>query len=367
VSARRARQAGLTLIELMIAIVLASLLIGLVLDVYVRMTTAYRAQMAVSEAQQTLRSARDVIAVDLRMAGHRITRLRTATGAFGTTISDDLPAVSIDNGGGANGTDIVRAYYADSSSFANVVSIAPDNESIVVDDAGLFRVDDIVVLTSPILIEPPSPARKYVEHDACALKITGITGTTDVQLDVAGGAPYNVANNGQCGVVAAAVPGGGVQMMLMRGLAYRIDPTRPELAILQKSETGELEDDWADLASGVVNLQIASRWVEPTDTIDDLDLDGDPGHDWYSGEAQETPDLTGTRPVDAIVQQLSVGITTRSNELSVVGSSATPEFYDATNPDNNQFGDSESVAVAPTHIYRGSRELVDLRNMGVGR
>jgi type IV pilus assembly protein PilW len=61
---------GFTLVELMVALTAALLLVGGTMFVAQYATQSYRAQERVSDAQQNLRSAMDMLVRDVRMAGY---------------------------------------------------------------------------------------------------------------------------------------------------------------------------------------------------------------------------------------------------------------------------------------------------------
>lgn len=359
----------MTLIELMIGLVLASLLVALVLGIHTRMATAFRRQMVISEVHQTLRGARDAAARDLRQAGYRITRMRVGTGAFGSDPFTDIPALVIENGAGGLGSDVIHAFYAGGDGIANVEVMAPDRGSATVDGVDAFEVGQVVVLSAPVVVTPPGTL-SYVDHEACVVRITRIEAGAPIVYFAADatGAPYNTTGNQHCEVVRGRVASGNVVMAPLIARAYRVDPNRTEVGVLQLSLSGGLvAGDWQDVAVGVVDLQIASRWREPGDAAD-LDLDGDAELDWYSGDGQAWPDTASARPANAIPRQLSLAMVARSpNEISGVGSATTPHLTDDANPENNELGDAPGVDVPPTHVYRSARELIDLRNMGFGQ
>ena len=64
------RDAGFTLVELMITVLLAGLIIGSVYTAYLSLQRKYYAQEQVVEMQQTLRAAMDILVRDIRMAGY---------------------------------------------------------------------------------------------------------------------------------------------------------------------------------------------------------------------------------------------------------------------------------------------------------
>jgi prepilin-type N-terminal cleavage/methylation domain-containing protein len=360
---RSAGQAGLTLIELMIAVVVSSILMGFVLGISAQVSSGYRQQSKVTDLSQTLRAAREAIAADARRAGYRITRLRTGTGAFGSTVTTDLPPVMVDNGDTANAPDLVRFFYADGAAGARVQSIDADLESVLVDDATGFVAGDLVVLTAPMLVDVTGT--RVAEWDACAVVITGVGGAT---VELAGAqAPWNQPNNPHCDVPAAAVTGGEVVLHRLVARAYRIDQSRGTEGILQLSPSaGLVAGDWVDLGEGFTDLQLATRFFEDGDTAD-VDGDGDQERDWYAGEAQEWQDITAVRPPNAIPIELSIGVAGRMRLTTGARSDTTPGFEDPGSPLYNPVGDSPAQAVTDDWVYRASRTVVDLRNLGVGR
>src|SRR5690606_13990093 len=62
-------QRGLTLIELMVAVLVASILIGFVFEIQGRMSSAFRTQTNISSLQQAVRAANELIARDARLTG----------------------------------------------------------------------------------------------------------------------------------------------------------------------------------------------------------------------------------------------------------------------------------------------------------
>lgn len=67
---RQAAQRGFTLVELVIALVVAMVAIGSVYSVYMVQLNSYRNEQAVTEAQQNLRGAMVILEQEIRMAGY---------------------------------------------------------------------------------------------------------------------------------------------------------------------------------------------------------------------------------------------------------------------------------------------------------
>ncbi len=67
---RRLNKKGVTLIELLIALVILGMVAGGIYQVFIAQSKAYTVQEQVSEVQQSVRTAMDIILRDLRMAGY---------------------------------------------------------------------------------------------------------------------------------------------------------------------------------------------------------------------------------------------------------------------------------------------------------
>ncbi len=61
---------GITLIELLIALVIGAIIVGGIYRVYIAQTRAYTVQDQVIEVQQNIRSAMEILLRDIRMAGY---------------------------------------------------------------------------------------------------------------------------------------------------------------------------------------------------------------------------------------------------------------------------------------------------------
>ena len=400
---RRARargQRGFTLIELMVALVVSSLLIGMILSIFTRMSMAYRAQQNIAELQQTLAAAQDILQRDVRQAGAELPDgFRWAGGGATTTIQ---PLQIINNADGF-GPDSIRLYYADASAQARVPGPLVNSAdalvaftSITVDDRDNFVPGDIAVLVTSekdAVNKLPGPGfGDWWHHRACVVRITAINGN---QLSLDTQPPWGMANNDQCDDTRALLGSPSGMLYRFAARAYRIDPARRSLAVLQMSPTGALvPDDWQDLGVGFTDLQVATRWNDywadqagdTSKTTDTLDVDSDPLNEWYSGEQQETLSqpiaLTSAaalyhRPLPA---EARVSLVVRTlKKIDAIPTSATPLLTDPARIDNNDLGDRQPVTLAgvgdasrPAElrgdaVFRHATVGADLRNLAVGQ
>jgi prepilin-type N-terminal cleavage/methylation domain-containing protein len=399
---RRRGQGGFTLIELMVALVVSSLLIGMILSIFTRMSMAYRAQQNIAELQQTLAAAQQIIQRDVRQAGYQLPDgFRWAGSA---AASDTLPALQVINNRDAFGPDAIRVYYADASAQARVPSGGNSADplalftSVTVDDVDSFQAGDLAVLvtTKEDTVNRLARDATWYHHLACVVRVASVAGNT-ISFDTA--APWGTAANDQCDAARSQLGllAGGGMLFRFTARAYRIDPARRSLAVLQLSPTGALiADDWQDLGVGFTDLQVATRWQDYWDpaaaAIDSDDLDTDPLSEWYSGEAQET--LTGTiravapavEPTDAQLYlkpspaEVRISLVVRTlKKVDAVPTAATPLLTDLDRVDNNDLGDRAPVALEgvadaarPAElrgeaVYRHATIGADLRNLAVGR
>ena len=87
---------GFTLIELMVALLVSSLLVGMILAIFSRMSLAYRGQQQIAGVQQVLAAARATIELDAKQAGLGIpqgfkTAMTGATMQSPVKISNSIP------------------------------------------------------------------------------------------------------------------------------------------------------------------------------------------------------------------------------------------------------------------------------------
>jgi len=387
---RRRRQRGFTLIELMVALVVSTLLIGLILSIFARMSLAYRSQQNVAELQQILAAAHAQIGRDLRQAGFGM-----ADGFFIAADQTLHQPVEVINNADGFGPDEIRVFTADASAEARVLSFNSDVvtdafTSLVVDEVDDFVDGDVAVIVKSEGRDDQATLR----YHACVVQIETIAGTT---FNIDGAGSWGSADNDQCDELRDATVSGSTMIYRFKARAYRIDPTRLDLAVLQVSTSGDLlANDWQDLGIGFTDLQVATRWYEGDDdsglaAVDTADLDADPLREWYSGDNQATlsaPLVTGGSPyllndydqarprMTAVRVSLAVRTHTR---IDSVPTSATPKFQDDARVDNNELGDRDAFdldgtpdASRPTelkgdNIYRYATVGSDLRNLAVGK
>jgi len=382
------RQRGFTLIELMIALVVSSLLVGLILAIFSRMSLAYRGQQQIAGVQQVLAAARATIESDAKQTGFAV--------AQGFKIASTGPTVlqwPVQIRDSSTGPDQVAFFYADSSAQAVVATVPAWTATATVTTvdpvptgSSGFVLNDLVVFSKvDTSTNTPIPGEAGIEaniatYDACVGQIAAISGSS---IAISRSGAWGNSASTQCGATGPSV-GAVIYKFVARG--YRIDPNpgtaaRAEQGALQQSQTGGLLnsalDNWTDVAYGFTDIQTALR-VYDGDTLDSADLDTDPAREWYSGAAQDAQ--TGTSvPLTAVAAaplQMSISLVARTDrDVEGITTAATPNLTAPPNLDNNTIGNRVSVvlpsatdlALQGSRIYRYLTFQVDFRNMGIGR
>lgn len=363
---------GFTLIELMVALLVSSLLVGMILAIFSRMSLAYRGQQQVAGVQQVLAAARSTIELDAKQAGLAMSQGFTSVVSGGNLLS---PVRVTD---GNPGPDTVAFFYADTSTQSVVKATAgwPATPSLTVDATTGFTAGTVVVLsTGSTTVSPGHNLDPYVAtYQACVLRIASV-GATTLTFDSA--APWGPPTSAGAG--CTAVTANTTMIYPLVAHAYRIDtttPARKALGALQMSLTGNLlgvAETWNDLAYGFSDIETALRLQDNGGV--DLDGDTDPNRNWYSGTNQLA---ATTLPSTALLLQISISLVAHTDrDVEGISTTATPDLS-GTSPDNNNRGNRPSTTL-PTarpwpdpllpgqRIYRHATFQVDFRNLGVGQ
>ncbi|HWN67618.1 MAG TPA: prepilin-type N-terminal cleavage/methylation domain-containing protein [Haliangium sp.] len=409
--ASRRGQRGLTLVELMIAVLVASLLVGFVFEIQGRMSGAFRSQTNIGSLQQGIRAANELIARDARLAGFMMPNGARVSAKFGgapagltpglvrsDALGNLVPALAVANNpagmpGDRMQPDRIHFFYADPDPVVQaVVQAIPSRTSVVVNDVTLFQPEDLVLFArrDPAVRFHPLGGNMplLVNYFSCIVRLTNVDpGTSTLFFDDDSPGPFNTPTNDHCFVNSAdeqeAISVGTqekTQVFRLIARAYQIDTTRPAVGALERSETGGLgngvADDWQEIGIGFVDLQISRRFVEEASDAADPDGDGNVRMDWYSSDPPAPPPIRQltqvgiglvartVRSVDG-VRGATVPVLTRGNPPT--GTAANNPFGDAAGPKNLSHPEynPEQEVPAGHHVYRQSATLVDIRNIGV--
>jgi prepilin-type N-terminal cleavage/methylation domain-containing protein len=374
--AGRGGQRGFTLIELMVALAISTILVMMVLSVFSRMSMAYRRQQQVASLQVILSAGQNMLAQDARQAGFQVAngfRLASAPGVL------QLPVRIVNS---STAADEIRFYSADATVQAKLDSGPWPLASVFTVDANQFINGELAVIvnvdtttgSTAVTTASGSVTRVVPLFRACVVRILSGTANT-LTLDTA--APWGDGTNSQCYEVKnahnAVVGSGQTMFYRFRARAYRLDPTRTALGVLQLSPSGALvANDWQDLGVGFTDLQVAARMFL-TSNATDPDLDGRVQYNWFSGAAMQTntaPFTAATTGANTTfrITRLSLSLVARTDStVDGVATAATPSFLEVGRVDNNQLGDRAAMDVsADNRIYRYTTNRLDMRNTGAG-
>lgn len=244
------KEAGLTLIELMIVLVLASVVTAAIYATFISQQKSYAAQNRVSDMQQNARAALTLMERDLRMAGFGVGSGFTLTDFWGNNITNIITLV--DN-----------------------VSPTPDRITIVYaaqEISTVFAVNGTnVTLVNAAGFETAN-GRQYIAFETVngIYTIQSIAGNT---LTLISAPPAHLASIGT----------NGARAYLVKAITYQLDTARNTLERVASDQVGtpiDANDLWDDVGNYITNLQIVwpyngnSNLLQVTLTSQDTDTDG---------------------------------------------------------------------------------------------
>jgi prepilin-type N-terminal cleavage/methylation domain-containing protein len=366
IACHRQRDAGsgFTLVELMVAVALSGVVIGFVFQIHNQMVGALRGQANLSEVVETVTAAREMIAREVRLAAMGFPAGGVQFGG-GDPINDRWRGIDGTNDADGGGADIVDQIAIQRTAGDLHESDADDTDPqywtfplVGADTLGFTT-------TEPIMVA------KDTGTAGCA-PIPAVVDATGIKIAIGAFALGEV-----CSSMLPFGNGDAVRLAKIRRIAFRLDPARYELGVLQRAVNG---GGWEDIGIGFSNFQVAVRYFEAGDGAD-VDGDGDPQVDWYSGDAMEP--FNG-RPDFGSPMQVGISIEGRNlRRLDNLASVSTPAYTNISFPDNNPLGNFgqacpaaqydpcgvADLAVAtqprylfPDHVYRSSSTTIWLRS-----
>jgi len=269
------RQAGFTLVEMMIAVVLFSFAMGAILSVAVSLTNGFREQKLSVEAESAARAAMEYLGDAVRGASPGVSSgLITQppgcarTGAFEVVNNSTSAGVS-------PGTDELYAVFASGSVVTSLAAaLADTGTSITVDDGTQLRSGDWLVLTN------------YAQGHMVQLASNPVAGVASLTgIDTCGvpfpGSSYPI----------------GTLAIRAQALRFYIDPNFDGLGpmLMMEAPDGTKEP----IAEGVEDMQIALGREDdnPADGLQDVG-GGVGDDDWifnFPGETDTVADLRAVR------------------------------------------------------------------------
>ncbi len=270
---RRIRgEAGFTLIELMVSLVMFSVAVAGILGVAVSLTSGYREQRQAIAAESSVRVPMDFIADALRQASPGVPGGLNLTDTAGTTCTSG--AISVTNSNtGPDRLDVIYSSGAVVTSTRTIVTAA--SATVTVTDASQLAQDDYVIITDT--------------SQGHLFKISSITGTTIT---------FGAKCAGTLSWPASDYPEGSIVIRAQHAEFY-VDPSVygvPTLMMDPDGPSGPLAAE--PLAEGVEDLQVALG-IE-TGTDNSISEVGGTANDdeWVFNKAGEVaPALSAVRAV----------------------------------------------------------------------
>lgn len=325
-------QAGFTLVELMVSLVVFSFAMAGILAVAASLTQGYHDQRAAMEAQAAVRAPLDYLADAVRQASPGVPSGNILDAYDATTCAETPQALAVTDDVASGtpdvGTDVLDVIYASGGA---VTSLAADwdgtTTTITVNDATQLAVGDSVVVSNVT--------------EGALVHITNIAGSAgSYTLTLAAAA---------CTGVQATYPAGSVVVRAQHARFFV--ETVSGIPTLMMNPTGDSTADSGalvqPLAEGIEDLQIALGVDTNGDTI--VTDSGNTSDEWY-GNATGDSALTGT------IRAVRISIIARET-LGLVGAPANKYYRPAL----------EDHAAATSYDQYPRRILsstVEIRNTG---
>ncbi|MCJ7663967.1 MAG: prepilin-type N-terminal cleavage/methylation domain-containing protein [Desulfobacterales bacterium] len=254
------KEAGLTLIELMIVLVLSAVVTASIYATFIAQQKSYATQTRVSDMQQNARAALTLMERDLRMAGSNVGSSFTIQDFLGNNVN---AAITIVNNTSPTPDQITVAYAAQVLSTVSAVS-----------DADVTLADDAIAVGFGI-----TGGRQFIAFETVngVYTIQSIVGNT---ITLTGNPPAHLADIGASGARA----------FLVKAITYQVDTSidpstgrpRNTLERVASDQIGTApdvpEDLWDDIGNYITDLQVgwvvANQLLQVTLTSQDTDTDG---------------------------------------------------------------------------------------------
>jgi type IV pilus assembly protein PilW len=152
---------GFTLIELLVAMAISSIVLTGLVSVYTNLSRSYATETSRVTAQQDIRSAINLLAQDIRIAG--LDPLGTAGGGFTVTDTDDIEFIADRDYDGAitSGNMEQIRYYLDGTELIQRMDDDADTDEVLLDNVSAlsFVYDDTTTPTTVVIdmtVEEPA-------------------------------------------------------------------------------------------------------------------------------------------------------------------------------------------------------------------
>jgi type IV pilus assembly protein PilW len=235
------KNSGFTLVELLVAMSLSGIIVSAVYSLFIHQNKSFIVQGQVTETQQNLRGALEIMGLDIKMAGFGFSTTGTASYYNGSGIVS-LKAVDTTGRNSTSGPDSIQISYGDNALKSKLTApMATHSDPLLVENTAGFQVNDIILISDGT--------------NASLLQITGINALQLLHASVSGNLnpPAGMFFFPRTYVI-------GSWVYKLKKVTYQItnaNPTHPRLEVnWAGSWTG---GTFQSLAEDIEDLQIAYR------------------------------------------------------------------------------------------------------------
>jgi len=308
------RQRGVTLVELMVALVIGLLVTVAMLKVYVDASRMYRFNEGLARVQENGRFALEFIRRDARVAGvwgcysdaALSNGIAAASDAYINVAAGHISGTSND---GLNSADSITFRSATGSGALVTVGMSGTGDSVTLDSAGAFSTGTAALISDC--------------ENGDVFQITGISGTA---LAHAASANANTSPNLSKAYAAGARVYEARQATFC--IAPGADPTQPALRRLVNPTPGQTcASNGLELLEGIENMQIL--YGEDTDAdTDGANGDGTANRYLAFGTSGLDTDRIVSVRISVLVRSLNNNLTTEPSPYTFNGDTVTPGSTD---------------------------------------
>lgn len=252
------KETGLTLIELMIVLVLASVVTASIYATFISQQKSYATQTRVSDMQQNARAALTLMERDLRMAGSNVGGSFTVKDFWNNDVN---VAIKIEDNTSPTPDRITVVYAAQEISTVTAVSDADVTLNSVTSVPGLG-----------------TTGKQYIAFETVSAVYT-IQSVNGKIVTLTNSAPGHLADIGAVNP-STGLPV-GARAYLVKAITYQVDSARRTLERVGSDQIGtpvDPNDLWDDVGNYITNLQVqwlvANQLLQITLTSQDTDTDG---------------------------------------------------------------------------------------------
>ena len=279
------KNSGFTLVELLVAMSLSGIIVSAVYSLFIHQNKSFIVQGQVTETQQNLRGALEIMGLDIKMAGFGFSTTGTASyynGSGIVTLKSVVPTNS------TTGPDSIQISYGDNALKSKLTApMATHSDPLLVENAAGFQVNDIILISDGT--------------NASLLQITGINALQLLHASVSG----NLNPPAGMTFFPRTYLTGSWVYKLKNG-SYRITNANPNHPRLEVNWAGAWTGGtFQSLAEDIEDLQIAYR--------DDIGI-------WHYTLTNSTPPVT--------IRDIRLNLVGRARGLDPVFSGRRPALED---------------------------------------